>query len=115
MSIETFSWPIQTASQPATEYTQTVRKAQFGDGYSQVSGDGINGERIRFQYSYRGPVATVIEIRDFMRAHRTKSFVFTPPHESTGLYLVVADSVRVIPNGKTQATVSATFEQTFSP
>lgn len=114
MTIETFMWPTQVAGQPATEYNETIRKVQFGDGYSQVSEDGINSERIKFPYSYRGPLATAISIRDFCRRHRTKSFIWTPPHEEKGLYLVAADSIRLIPNGKTQATITATFEQTFS-
>ncbi|MCS3433706.1 phage tail protein [Klebsiella sp. BIGb0407] len=114
MTIETFMWPTQVAGQPATEYNQTIRKAQFGDGYSQVSEDGINSEQIKFPYSYRGPLATAISIRDFCRRHRTKSFIWTPPHGEKGLYRVDPASIRMVPNGKTQATVSANFEQAYS-
>lgn len=113
MAIETFSWPIQIAAQPQTEYSQTVRKAQFGDGYSQVAEDGINSEKINFPYSYRGPVATAISIRDFCRRHRAKSFYWSPPYGVKGLYRVAPDSIRILPNGKSQATVTATFEQAY--
>lgn len=115
MAIKTFMWPVQVAGQPATEYSRTVRRVQFGDGYSQVSEDGINSERIKFPYSYRGPLATAVAIRDFCRGHCTSAFIFTPPHGEKGLYRVAADSIRLQPNGRTQATITATFEQAFAP
>lgn len=115
MAIKTFIWPIQVSGQPAAEYTRIVRKVQFGDGYQQVSENGINSESIKFSYSYRGPLTTVLAIRDFCREHCTRAFIFTPPHGEKGLYRVAADSIKLLPNGKTQATISATFEQAFAP
>lgn len=114
MTVETFTWPTQVQGQPAAEYSRTVRKVQFGDGYTQVSEDGINSEKIKFSYSYRGPLVTALAIRDFCRRHCVSAFIWTPPHGEAGLYRVTADSIKVSPNGKTQATVSATFEQAFS-
>ena len=40
MAVETFSWCPKVASQVDTSFR--TRKAQFGDGYTQVAGDGIN-------------------------------------------------------------------------
>ena len=115
MTIDTFLWPTQIASQPEVEYSQTLRKAQFGDGYTQITGEGINSEKISFAYSFRGAVDVAINIRDFLRQHRSKAFIWTPPHGEKGLYLVVADSIKFAPVGKTQAIISATFEQTYAP
>ncbi|HEI8864638.1 TPA: phage tail protein [Serratia odorifera] len=42
MSIEAFTWRV--LGQPEGNPKQRVRTAQFGDGYKQVSGDGINPE-----------------------------------------------------------------------
>lgn len=114
MAIDTFTWPTQIAGQPATEYNRTIRQIQFGDGYSQVSEDGINSEKIKFPYSYRGPLATAKAIRDFCRQHCTRSFIWTPPHGEKGLYRAAPDSIKLVPNGKKQATISVTFEQSFS-
>ena len=114
MTIETFIWPTQVVGQPVTQYGRTIRKVQFGEGYSQVSEDGINSEKIKFSYSYRGPLSTAIAIRDFCRRHCTRAFIWSPPHEGKGLYLVDANSISLVPNGKAQATISATFEQSFS-
>lgn len=114
MTIDIFTWPTQVASQPLTEYTRTVRKAQFGDGYAQISEEGLNSEMIKFPYSYRGPLATSLAIRDFCRKHCSKAFIWSPPHGEKGLYRVAADSIRLQPNGKLQATITATFEQAYS-
>ncbi|WP_252120331.1 phage tail protein [Symbiopectobacterium purcellii] len=54
MAIETFHWPLQIGNQPEVQYNETVRKVQFGDGYTQLSGTGLNGETITFPYAFRG-------------------------------------------------------------
>jgi phage-related protein len=40
MAIETFTWCPRINAEADTNFR--VRKAQFGDGYEQVSGDGLN-------------------------------------------------------------------------
>ncbi|MDN5987575.1 MAG: phage tail protein, partial [Hafniaceae bacterium] len=95
MAIETFMWPTQVAGQPTTEYARTIREVQFGDGYKQVSESGINSERIKFSYSFRGSLSVAIAIRDFCRRHCTKAFIWTPPHGDKGLYIISADSIRL--------------------
>ncbi len=40
MGIQTFEFPARVNA--AGDMRFRVRKAQFGDGYAQVSGDGIN-------------------------------------------------------------------------
>ena len=37
MAIEHFAWRIKASSQPTLKSKDTVRTAQFGDGYKQVS------------------------------------------------------------------------------
>lgn len=44
MAIEHFSWRIKASSQPTLKSKDTIRTAQFGDGYKQVSGAGLNDE-----------------------------------------------------------------------
>lgn len=114
MAIETFSWPVQIGNRPEAQYSETVRKVQFGDGYTQLSGAGLNGESISFPYSFRGELATALAIRDFLRRHRKKSFLWTPPYEQAGLYRAEEDSIKFAPAGNTQGIVTATFVQWFS-
>lgn len=40
MAVETYNWRSQLGA-GVIEYSQTVRAAQFGDGYEQVADNGI--------------------------------------------------------------------------
>ena len=40
MLIDTFQW--QTQASPSGNFVHNVRSAQFGDGYKQVSSNGLN-------------------------------------------------------------------------
>ncbi len=107
MAVETYSWRSQLGA-GAIEYSQTVRAAQFGDGYEQVADNGINSTAIQIPMKHTGIEKEVDSIRDFLLAHTVKAFIITPPGEEKGLYRVVADSVR-----KTQ--ISSKFaELTFT-
>lgn len=114
MAIETFSWPVQIQAQQQISYSQRVRSAQFGDGYEQISGDGINPETIQVPITWTGARGSAVAMRDFLRRHTAKSFIFTPPFEAKGLYRVVADSINLVPISTNVATVTATFKQAHS-
>ncbi|HDX9110091.1 TPA: phage tail protein [Klebsiella michiganensis] len=115
MTIETFSWRIQAASQPAITSKDNIRKAQFGDGYAQVSGEGINPETLNYAFSFTGDLQTGLDIYKFLRRHKTKSFTFKPPYDELALWRVQGDSLQKnILNNKVM-TVTATFEQAFVP
>ncbi|WP_318387715.1 phage tail protein [Enterobacter sp.] len=93
MAVETYKWPVQLGG-GAIEYDQTIRTAQFGDGYEQVAENGINSTAIQVPMKYTGKDDEVNEIRAFLLAHTIKAFIITPPGEEKGLYRVVANSVR---------------------
>lgn len=113
MAIETFTW--RTQDQPEGSYDQRVRTSQFGDGYKQVSGNGLHIETQIWPLSFIGQKAEMLRLLDFVRTHTTKSFIWTPPYGVRGLYRVVADSIRAIPVGGFVMAVSVTFEQAFAP
>lgn len=93
MAVATYSWHSQIGA-GAIEYSQTVRSIQFGDGYEQVAGNGINSTAIQVPMKHVGTDVEVNSVRDFLLAHSVKAFIITPPGEDKGLYRVVADSVR---------------------
>jgi len=93
MAVETYGWRSQLGAGPI-EYDQTVRAAQFGDGYEQVAENGINSTAIQVPMKHTGTEAEVKAIRDFLLAHTVKAFIITPPGEEKGLYRTVANSVR---------------------
>lgn len=115
MAIEHFTWRIQAASQPTISSKDTVRTAQFGDGYKQISGAGLNDEVLGYAFSFTGDPVTAREIYAFLRRHKTKSFTFSPPGGDLALWRVVADSLQRVTLNKKVETVSATFEQAFAP
>ncbi len=93
MAVETYSWRSQLGAGPV-EYSQTVRAAQFGDGYEQVAENGINSTAIQVPMKHTGTETEVNSVRDFLLAHTVKAFIITPPGEEKGMYRVVSDSVR---------------------
>ncbi len=115
MAIEDFVWPIQAGSQPTIKSKDIIRKVQFGDGYAQVSGSGLNNEVLSYEYSFTGRPERAANIYAFLRRHKTKSFTFTPPGGEKGLWRVEADSLQRVVKSKTVYTISATFEQAFAP
>lgn len=92
MAVETYIWHSQLGA-GAVEYSQTVRSAQFGDGYEQVAENGINSTAIQVPMKHVGADSEVNTVRDFLLAHTVKAFIITR-REDKGLYRVVADSVR---------------------
>ena len=51
MAIDAFAWKIQASGQPAVTVKDNIRKVQFGDGYTQVSGNGLNSETLNYAFS----------------------------------------------------------------
>ena len=108
---DTFSW------KPLTNLTGTsnlrVKKAQFGDGYSQEAGDGINNESQSWPLTFSGSKAEMQPIADFIRAHHGYiGFYWTPLLGSQGLYKVTAFTLN---ENAGVYTITATFEQKFAP
>lgn len=115
MAIDAFAWKIQASGQPAVTVKDNIRKVQFGDGYTQVSGNGLNSETLNYAFSYTGNKDTALEIYAFLRSHKTKSFSFQPPYEELALWRVQADSLQLIIKSKKLITITAIFEQAFAP
>ncbi|BDH46385.1 hypothetical protein TUM12370_24290 [Salmonella enterica subsp. enterica serovar Choleraesuis] len=115
MTIETFEWGIQSASQPTLKSTDSIRVVQFGDGYKQVSGSGLNDETLSYEYAFTGRPELGLEIYTFLRRHKTRSFIFTPPFGEMGLWRVQQDTLQKVIRSKTVMNISATFEQAFHP
>ncbi|MGO2345358.1 MAG: phage tail protein [Providencia sp.] len=112
--IEEFKWRTQIQDSPSGEFKHRVKQVEFGDGYKQVAGDGINTETQSWSFTYTGQKTEVMPIFNFIRQHTVKSFIWVPPFGEKGLYRVKADSITLKPIGGQTLTISATFEQAFS-
>lgn len=112
MAVETFIWiPDDEAS---SESTLRTRKSQFGDGYVQVSSDGLNAEEESWSLSFGGLASEVSPILDFLRTHRgAKSFLWTSPDGALGLYRCETFRQQRKPAGV--VVITATFERAYHP
>ncbi|EMK1731247.1 phage tail protein [Salmonella enterica] len=112
---DTFTWPVQIQEGMEGQFIHRVRTAQFGDGYKQVSGDGINPETQSWPVTLTGKHAAMLPVLTFVRGHVTRAFIWTPPFGTPSLWRVAADSIRATPLSSQVMTVTATFEQAYAP
>ena len=110
MAIDQGRWPLQIQGGGSNEYQNRVRSVSFGDGYQQITPEGINSEHIVVPIVYVGPKATALAVRDFLRSHVGKGFSIAPPNLPLGLYTVKADSVRDAAVSMNVVSVTATIE-----
>ncbi|MFS0827591.1 phage tail protein [Pseudomonas phoenicis] len=112
MAIETFKW---TPDDSATcDSKLRTRKSQFGDGYAQVSGDGLNAEQDSWDVSFGGLNDEVAPIQAFIKSHGgMRSFLWTPPGGVQGLYRCETYRRQAQPGGTVLLT--ATFERAYHP
>jgi len=107
--MSTFTWnPRYGAS---VENTPRVRRAQFGDGYQQRVGDGINTLKRKWSVSFKLDLAEMDAIDAFLKATEGElSFDWTPPNGPAGTFIVLTWN-RSSDDG--YDTITATFEETF--
>lgn len=85
MATPTFNWVVSTQASATIGYV--VRTAQFGDGYAQDVGEGINNKTESWEVSFTGSDTDVIAIMEFLDAlGGYKSFFWTNPLGKIGLY-----------------------------
>lgn len=69
--------------------TFRVLKAQFGDGYKQLVGDGINTLRHDWSLSFTYPTEDIDVIEEFLiETKGTEPFLWTPPRGIQDVYRV---------------------------
>jgi phage-related protein len=113
MAIDTFIWtPTGT---PVGDETYRNLKAQFGDGYEQSAGDGLNTVSESWPLTFTGVKnGYITPIRAFLRAKRgITPFYWTTPFGDT--ILCKADGLSSSPVGGGVFTVTVTFRQVFTP
>lgn len=112
MAIEIFAWKVEARGDGDITFAQRV--TQFGDGYRQTSGDGINNESQSWSISHVGKKEAALEIAAFLRRHKNgKAFLWTPPLGELGLYTCAGFKPTNL--GGSTWRITATFDQTFHP
>lgn len=109
---ERFTW--RATGQPNGTVTFRRLTAQFGDGYRQVAGDGINSKVQSWPVTFAGGKKEMDALVSFLDRHAgIRSFLWTPPLGEEGLYEAPAFSLSHV--GGDVYTVSGTFQQVFKP
>lgn len=111
MLIDTFQW--QTQASPTGNFAHNVRSAQFGDGYKQISSNGLNQAVQQWQLAYTGHPAVTQSMLTFLNQHVILAFFWTPPNGKKALFRVRSDSISVTPLARNVEALSFSFEQAF--
>lgn len=111
-TIQTFNWHPDASWQVDTE--PKVHVAQFGDGYSQRTRDGINSMMEVWDLKFTGGVALLESINQFLRDRGgADAFLWVTPEEKT-IYVTCAGWQRSREKG-VLVSISAKFQQVPSP
>jgi len=109
---ERFTW--RSTGQPTGVTTFRRLTAQFGDGYRQVAGDGINNKVQSWPLTFSVGREEMEALIRFLDRHAgIASFLWTPPLGAEGHY--EAPTYNINPVGGDVYSVSATFQQVFRP
>ena len=116
--MEEFNFPVDNATSVDVGF-QTL-SAQFGEGYAQEAGDGINIRREAWQISAAGhwtdgsgmPVKAMSEFLD--RHGGYKAFRWETPLGETKLFKC-RGGYSLSPQGAGNFRLAATFEEVFHP
>ncbi|PHM68439.1 phage tail protein [Xenorhabdus kozodoii] len=117
MKLEEFTYIPRV--NPTGEVTQKVRSVQFGDGYTQRSGSGLNIVHQSWTVSFVGNKQYIDNIRQFLLRHAGyRAFKWKNPLSELGLYVCQGHKVTAMGmNSKSEQIyqLSAVFETTYQP
>lgn len=107
--METFDWCPRVNPVSSNKFRTLV--AQFGDGYAQRAGDGINLKGESWPLEFVGTGDTIGPIREFLDRHQGfKSFLWKPPM-GVLQHFVTPDGYNLTPLHADLYTLTVTFEQ----
>ncbi|WP_447651553.1 phage tail protein [Pseudomonas abietaniphila] len=112
---ETFSFDVRVGA--SGDITQKTWENDFGDGYVQAGGIGINTKAESWDVSITGRLEEgqkLRQARDFLdRQQGFKSFLWTPPGGVQGRFR--SNGYKMATLGGGLHTISMTFKQVFNP
>lgn len=108
---KTFKWRVERAIAPTLDFK--VITAQFGDGYTQTSSDGINNLAEQWAITTHGSTEETKQMIAFFKEHKgVKSFFWTPPLGDLGLYTCADPSY--VQQSPTLYVITGTFVRSYS-
>ncbi len=115
MAIPTFDPPIDPTPGLSRKTNYKLLKAEFGDGYTQTTRDGINHRRRQITLAWEALTdCQAWEISDFLEERGGDlDFYYTPPRESVPVKWKCEEWEDTV-NADGTRKISATFQQSFS-
>lgn len=111
MATSTFQWRVQAS--PSNQRAFTTRDIQFGDGYIQSLGEGMNAVVQSYSISWTGSYTDCLAIMTFLdNLGGYKSFFWTDPMGNLGLFRCKDHSPVDI--GEDLYQITGTFERRYS-
>ena len=109
--MSTFSWiPRYSVSKTVAP---RVRKTDFGGGYEQRSGDGLNTQRQEWTLEFVSDATTITNIENFLlETEGVTNFTWTPPRQTTPLKFIYVQYNRETLGVDTDL-LSVDFKQVF--
>jgi phage-related protein len=112
MAVQVFTWVPDNGATGEVQYR--TRMVQFGDGYAQTVGDGINNKIQSWPLLFTKNKSDSEAIMEFLDSHQGfKAFQWTPPLGTVSLFKAV--QVTNTPLGGGMYRITVTFEQAFHP
>ncbi|ANA49264.1 minor tail protein [Pseudomonas phage phiPMW] len=112
MATKTFTWRVERNLTPTIDYRTT--KTQFGDGYEQVSSDGINTKNeswaVRVTAKTEKEAGEIMDFFDSLGG--VHSFLWKPPLGKTALYR--CDNPTPTPQGGGVYVITGTFVKSYN-
>lgn len=109
----TFSPPRGPTLAPSRGSKPRVRRATFGDGYTQRTADGLNTEGESWSLVWTMSVADCDTVDAFLKARAgVEAFLWTPPREGSAKKWLCPQWQRDFID-KTTDRISATFERVY--
>lgn len=111
--VDTFIW--RTMGTPKCTDSTNVNEAKFGDGYTQLSSNGINNNSETWELTYIGEKEEIVKVRTFLNSHIIHSFKWINPYGEEKLYRVVNKSIESEFVGGKVVSLSFQFVQSYAP
>lgn len=100
---------------PNGSFEVRMREVQFGDGYKQISEDGLNALSQKWPLSFDRDQDTIALIEDFLIANKGKWFYWTPPGSNAVQKKFICNSWSKQPYSGDNEKLTCTFEEFFAP
>lgn len=110
--MQTFDFPVRHDANHTVQHR--VLSANFGDGYIQRAGDGINTKTTSWDLSCTGSLSFIQQVQAFLDAQGGyKAFLWSPPGQAPAMF--VCAGYKLQSKGAGIYAMAFTFEQTYHP